>query len=386
MRTADIAIIGAGLTGLSTGYWLAKAGARVVVVDKGRTAYEASSRATGYLSLRGDSPPEIPLAEAAEKLWDTLDQELGYPTEWTQKGRLWTACDEFEWGQLKETFADFSKTNIGFELIDGRRCREIVPAMTDKVIGGIYTPRSGHANPQRTSQAFAWAFRDRGGEILEYHPVLKINTSGGKVKGIETTQGAIHAPVVISCAGPQNSLIAAQFDLNFPIASARFEAMVTAPIPRLYDIALIAHQMSVRQTKRGNLHINGGPHEWLAPRLTGEPPKPNTPIVRNLARRVVELLPGVANVQLIRCWAGITEVTPDQACMIERFDSPEGLLMASAAGHGLGMAPSMGLALSELAMHGTTLLPIAELSARRFSKLPVDWRERINWQPGSYNT
>jgi sarcosine oxidase subunit beta len=386
MRTADVAIIGAGITGLSTAYWLAKQGAKVVVLDKGRTAYEASSRATGYLSLRGDSPPEVPLAMEAERLWHTLDEELGYPTEWTQKGRLWAACDEFEWGQIKETFTEFSKTDVGFQLIDGKRCRELVPQMTDKVIGGIYTPRSGHANAQRTSQAFAWAFVDRGGEILEYHPVLRVITAGGRVTGVETEHGTVHAPVVVSCAGPQNGLIAEQLGLHFPIATARFEAMITAPLPPLYQTALIAHQVSARQTLRGNLHVSGGPHEWIDAVLTREPAKPTTPIIRNLARRLLELLPSVGNIQVLRTWSGVTEVSPDQMCIIEKFASPDGLIMASMSGHGFGMAPSAGLALSELALHGKTRLPVADLSLQRFAGLPRDWRERINWRAGSYNT
>jgi sarcosine oxidase subunit beta len=386
MRTTDVVVIGAGITGLSAAYRLARAGAKVIVLDKGRTAYEASSRATGYLSLRGDCPPEVPLAMVAEKVWGTLDEELGYPTEWTPKGRLWAACNEAEWRDIRETYEQFSKTPVGFELIDGKRCRELVPQMTDDVIGGIHTPRSGHANAQRTSQAYAWAFRDRGGEILENCPVLKVATTAGRVIGVETVHGPVHAGVVVSCAGPQNALIAAQFGVEFPIAAARFEALVTAPLSPLYQVALIAHQLSVRQTGRGNLHVSGGPHEWVHTHLMGEVPKPNTPIVRGMARRVVELLPAIGNTAVVRCWSGVTEVTPDQMCIFERFESPEGLVMASTAGHGFGMSAAAGLVLSDLALHGRTELPAANLSLRRFAGLPTDWRERIHWNPGSYNT
>jgi sarcosine oxidase subunit beta len=386
VRTADVAVIGAGLLGLSAGYWLAKAGVKVIVLDKGRTAYEASSRATGYLSLRGDSYPEIPLAKEAERLWDTLDEELGYPTEWQRSGRLWAATNEEEWTQIKALYRDFAKTDLGFRLIEPRQVRDLVPQITDATLGGVYTPRSGHANPQRTSQAFAWAFQDRGGEICEFEPVTRVRTSGGKVTGVDTTKGSIDAPVVISCAGPQNGLIAEQVGIVFPVASARFEAMITAPLPPLYQTALIAHGLSIRQTKRGNLHINGGPHEWVSVKAAGEPAKPTTPLLRHLARRVVEVLPSVAGIQLLRCWAGIVDVTPDTMCAIERFTSPEGLVMASAASHGFGMAPSMGRVLADLALNGKTPIEIEGLSLSRFQGLPPDWRERIGWQPGAFNT
>ena len=119
MDRADVVIIGAGITGLSAGYWMAKAGAKVIVLDKGRVAWEASSRATGYLSLRGEQPLESPLALEAERLWGTLDDELGYPTEWTPKGRLWAACNEAEMRELEVSFEHFSRTTIPFRMIDG---------------------------------------------------------------------------------------------------------------------------------------------------------------------------------------------------------------------------------------------------------------------------
>src|SRR5438093_146973 len=120
MENADIVIIGAGITGLSAGYWLTKAGVKVVILDKGRTAWEASSRATGYLSLRGEQPLEAPLAARAEQLWHNLDEELGYPTEWTPHGRMWAAYDEEEYRELLLTFQHFSRTDIPFHLIDGK--------------------------------------------------------------------------------------------------------------------------------------------------------------------------------------------------------------------------------------------------------------------------
>ncbi len=386
MRTADIIIIGAGITGLATGYWLAKAGAKVIVLDKGRTAYEASSRATGYLSLRGDSYSEIPLAKEAERLWDNLESELGYPTEWTRSGRLWAATNDKEWAEIRALFDDFNKTDIGFQLIDAKQCLELVPQLTSSILGGIHVPRSGHANPQRTSQAFAWAFQDHGGIISEFEPVTRVRTNGGRVTGVDTNKGSIDAPRVVCCAGPQNAWLADQLGLDFPVAAARLEAMVTAPLPPLYQVALIAHGLSVRQTKRGNLHLNGGPHEWIGVKPSAEPAKPTTPIVRNLARRLIEVLPSVANIQVLRCWAGIVDVTPDQICAIERFSSPDGLIMASASGHGFGMAPSMGRALADLAVQGKTDIPIEELSLARFRNLPKDWREQLGWQPGGYNT
>lgn len=129
MDRADVVIVGAGITGLSAGYRMAKAGAKVVVLDKGRVAWEASSRATGYLSLRADQPDESPLAGVAEEMWGTLSDELGYPTEWTPSGRMWAALDDIQLAELHETFNSFRRSSFPFRLIDGDEARQILPSL-----------------------------------------------------------------------------------------------------------------------------------------------------------------------------------------------------------------------------------------------------------------
>lgn len=151
-------------------------------------------------------------------------------------------------------------------------------------------------------------------------------------------------------------------------------------------MTMVAHGLSLRQTKRGNIHFNGGPHEWVDVALTTEPAKPNTPIIRNMARRLAELFPSLANVQVLRSWAGIVEMTPDVNCVIERLREPDGLIIATASGHGFGLAPSVGLAVCDLALEGRTSLPIEALGLTRFARLDPNWKERRHWTAGKYNT
>jgi sarcosine oxidase subunit beta len=386
MERADVVIVGAGLTGLSAGYWMAKAGAKVIVLDKGRVAWEASSRATGYLSLRAHEPRESPLAAVAEQMWSTLSEELGYPTEWTPAGRMWAAFNDEQYEELKETFESFKQSNIPFRLLDGDEAREIMPALSPQVHGAIHTHHSGHGNPQRTAQAFAWALNDRGGQIRELTPVLAIETNGGKVVGVKSPHGRIATDIVVNAAGPQAGLVGRLVDVDIPVAAARFEAMITAPIPPLFDIALVGHGLSVRQTKRGNIHFNGGPYEWVGVELAKEPAKPNTPLVRNIARRLGEIMPGLQGAHVLRCWSGVVDATPDEMCIVDRLSSPEGFVVAVTSGHGFGMAPSVGLAVSELALNGVTQVPVSQIGLDRFARLDPDWISKMRRDPGQYNT
>ncbi|MGX5802662.1 NAD(P)/FAD-dependent oxidoreductase [Bradyrhizobium sp. Arg314] len=386
MSQFDTIIVGAGLLGLSTAYRMQQTGARVVVLDKGSIAYEASSRAMGFLSLRGETPAESRLAQMAEQIWPTLDDELGYPTEWTQKGRIWVAFSDKELVALKTKYASFQKTDIDFRFVDGAQCRDLVPIVSKEAVAAIYTPRSGHANPQRASQAFAWAFEDLGGVILQDTPVYSLLEKAGRIIGVQTSAGVMHADRVILCAGGYNANLMEKLGIVYPVAPVRVESLVTTPLPPMFDMCFVGRGISIRQTKRGNFHIQGGPYEWVDLEADREPAKPITPIIRNIARRAVEAFPMLGGAQMLRTWGGIVDVTPDQMVLIHKFDSPSGLLAASGGGHGFGMAPAIGVVLTELALTGETNAPIEALTLDRFAGLAFGWRQARGWQAGNYNT
>ena len=130
------------------------------------------------------------------------------------------------------------------------------------------------------------------------------------------------------------------------------------------------------------------PLQWptFAPARTSEPPKPNTPIVRNMARHLAELLPPIAHIQALRSWAGIVDVTPDQGCIIDRLESPDSMIVATASGHGFGLAPSIGKAICGLVLDGKSPTMIEGLGLGRFADIAPDWRSKRMWTAGSYNT
>ncbi|MDE2901886.1 MAG: FAD-dependent oxidoreductase [Chloroflexota bacterium] len=381
MDSADVVVIGGGVSGLTSAYFLAKAGRDVVVVEKGIVGGEASGRNGGMVSERVDEPALIPMAVEAIKIWATLDAELGYPTEFTQKGRLQVAVTEEEMDDLYSERDVALRHGLSAAMVDPSEILDMLPGITGRTLGGLFFANGGHANSQLTVQALAWAFQDLGGRLYQNTAVTGLRVVDDRVTSVVTTGGAIAADMVVGAAGPQTALLAQLVGVHVPVAPARVEILATAPIERAFDIALVGNGLYGRQAASGNLLFGGGAHEWTDVVLTDDPGKPNTPLIRNIARRLAELLPGVADVPVIRSWGGVVEQAPDYMPIIDILECPSNYVVVTASAHGFGIAPATGKAVSDLVLYGETDIDISALRLSRFAGYGPDWREQRGWTP-----
>jgi sarcosine oxidase subunit beta len=371
---AWVIVVGAGVTGLSAAWWLARSGVDVLVLDKGIVGWEASGRNGG-----GASHYQSPLFDEEQRLWPMMDELLGYSTEYRRE-RVVFATTPQHLARYHQTAAICR--NLGYQVddLDPAQVRAAVPLAGDNTIGGIHLRFGGQANPQRTVQAYAWAIQDLGGRILQHAPVTAIRAAGGRVTGVETARGAFACDHLVLAAGPQGEALAAQVGARLPLAPARAEMIVTEPAPMMPIGGADGNGLYGRQTLRGNLAYGGGPHEWLEVGPTGPARRPSTPLLRNLSRRVAELLPGAASLRVIRSWAGVVENTPDGRPVIDRLADPGNLTLATMSGVGFGLSPATGHAIRDLVLEGRcSFADLSKLSLARFEGLPEDWREARGW-------
>ena len=374
MSGSEVVIVGGGVTGLSAGWWLARSGVKVTVLDKFIVGWEASGRNGG-----GASHYSSPLFDEEQRLWPQMDDLLGYPTE-HQKERILIAMTERQWEQYRFVAERHQRLNHPIEVLDVKQVQDAVPLAGDNCFGGVHYKFGGHANPQRSVQAYAWALQDLGGIIHQHSPVTGFETAGGKVTAVKTATATFGCDAVLVAAGPQIPQLMAQLGVDIPLAAARAEMIITEPAPMMPLGGVDGHKLYGRQTMRGNLAYGGGPHEWIDVDETGPAARPSTPLARNLARRLAELLPKAAHLNVIRSWAGVVENSPDGRPIIDRLTSPDNVVVASMSSVGFGLSPASGHAIRDLVIDGKcSFADIDILKLSRFAGLEADWRERRGW-------
>lgn len=374
MSGSEVVIVGGGVTGLSAGWWLARSGVKVTVLDKFIVGWEASGRNGG-----GASHYASPLFDEEQRLWPQMDELLGYPTE-HQKERIIIAMTERQWEQYRFVAERHTRLGHPVELLDTRQVLDAVPLASEKCFGGVHYKFGGHANPQRSVQAYAWALQDLGGKIVQHSPVTGFETAGGKVTAVKTANATYGCDAVVVAAGPQIPQLMAQLGIDVPLAAARAEMIITEPAPMMPIGGVDGHKLYGRQTMRGNLAYGGGPHEWIDVDETGPAARPSTPLSRNLAKRLAELLPKAAHLNVIRSWAGVIENSPDGRPIIDRLSSPDNVVVASMSSVGFGLSPASGHAIRDLVLDGKcSFADIDIFKLSRFDNLEPDWREKRGW-------
>jgi sarcosine oxidase subunit beta len=367
-------VIGGGLHGTSTALHLAQKGLDVLVVEKNTVGRHASGVNAGGVRQLRRHPAEIPISVAAMERWLNLDQFLGADLaamcEFTgHVGQVAVAENETDMAGLVAREAELR--SLGWtheELVDRAELRRLAPALASHCVGGLISRRDGHANPYRTSQAFRLKAERDGVRFQEGTRVVGLAKSGETWR-VETTAGNFQSDVVVNCGGAWAWQIAEMVGEILPRGHFAASMMVSARVPKFLDPVVLGtgRKLSFKQADNGTVIIGGG--ILGIPDLEAETADPVAERLVESARTVYDLFPIMRSATIVRCWAGLEALMPDQIPVIGPSRAVTNLWHAFGfSGHGFQLSPIVGSLLADLIVEGKSPLPLEPFRADRFNE------------------
>ena len=197
----DVVVVGGGVEGCSIAWHLARAGVRVAVLERWQIASAASGASAGGVRQQGRDLREFPLAFRAIDRWRNLEEELNANLDYRRNGHATTCEHEADLAELAKYVLIQRSAGLDLALVEGDDLRQLIPGIAPTVIAAAYSPEDGHANPAKTTQAFADAARRFGATIQTDTEVTAVTKRGDRVTGVETSAGPILADTVVLAAG-----------------------------------------------------------------------------------------------------------------------------------------------------------------------------------------
>lgn len=391
----DVVVIGAGIAGTASAYFLAKRGVSVLLCEKGRVAGEQSSRNWGWVRQQGRDWAELPIMMESNRIWRGLAEETGEADlTFTQSGCVYLIEDE-AMREKYETWHDLAKRHqLDTTMLTQDEVSVQFPNIGGKWLGGMVTETDGRAEPFVAVPALARAARAAGAAVIEECAVRTLETQAGRVTGVVTEQGRVGCGKVVLAGGAWSSGFAANSGTDLPQLIVRSTVARTEPAPPLYTNNISIPGMALRRRADGGYTITSGdlaehylspasfkyflkylkllklsakdvrirpgapkgyPGAWGTPRRWSADaispfermrvlnPDPSPIVIQRIKDRLPIRYPELKDVKLAEAWAGMIDVTPDAVPTLGEDHRIQGLYIATGlSGHGFGIGPAIG--------------------------------------------
>ena len=315
----DVILVGGGGHGLATAYYLARNHGvrRVAVLEKGYIGGGNSGRNTQVVRSNYFHPESAAFYERSLQLYEGLSRELNFNLMLSQRGILTLAHSRHELEAQRRWVNAIRLNGVDSDMLGPEEIRRLVPRLNldshYPVVGGFIQRRGGIARHDAVVWGFARAASRLGADIIQGCEVTGLKRKGGRILGVETNLGTIHAGKLGLAAAGHSSVLARMAGLRLPITSMALQALVTEPIkPALDKVVLSAAiHMYVSQSDRGEIVLGGGAdiHNSYAQRG-------GIPLLEANVRALLELFPSFGRLKMMRQWAGIVDITPDTSPIV----------------------------------------------------------------------
>ena len=370
-----VAIVGGGIVGLASAYYLADRGVSVTVFEKGSIGGGSTGRANGGIRAQFTSPVHVRFSRESMRVWGAFEETFGVEIGYRRTGYLFLAKTSDTAEHLRENVARQNELGVPSEYLPPAEAIEHCPGLNDdRYVGAAYSPTDGFADPHLALQGFLRGAREAGAEIHTGVEVTDVHTRDGRVDRIETEDGVSDVDFVVNAAGPWAGNVAAMVGLELPVSPRRRQLLVAEPAPALPSDAPMTVDVDAsvhfRPESDGAAIVGGRDAD-------GDPERdPDRYRTSNDPDWIVDTLDRAADVAtyfgpetaVVRGWAGLYTVTPDHHPIVEET-IPGFVNAVGFSGHGFMHAPATGQVVAELIVDGTSeTVDVSPLSADRFEQ------------------
>ncbi len=386
----DAVIIGGGLHGLATAYFLARNhGMRsVAVIEKRYIGFGGAGRNTAIVRANQRTQENLPLYKEALELWPILTRELDFNLMFYNCGNLNLAHSEAALKAMRLQVASAQFYSIESHLVDPRQCKELIPALdiSDKprypICGGMYHPPGGIVRHDALVWGLAKMAAKHGIHIHQGTEVTGIRVENGKIVSVDTDKGKIHTPRVLNSAGAYAAAVSYQMlKLRLPISVLTIQAMVTQPLKPFLDhvVSSGSYHCYANQTLKGEIATGAHMDPW--PNYTTQT---TAHYIKHQAEALTEMMPCLKGIKFMRTWGGLADMTPDMAPIMDGNLPVEGYYMNCGWGYfGFKSSAATGKYMAQFLATGECPEILKPFTLRRFEqhRLMGETAALVNYSP-----
>lgn len=381
MNKANIVIIGAGISGLSTAYNLAKKGMKdIVVIDKSFITSGSTGRCGAGVRQQWGTKLNCILAKKSIEFFTTANQELGYEKdiEFKQEGYLILSTSKEEDEVFKKNVEVQNSIGIPSKILTVEEALEIVPHLNkDAFTSASFCKTDGHVNPFLMSEAYYLAARKLGVKFYFYEEVLKIEVNDNKITKVITDKHEFSTDKVVNAAGGFSHEVGEMVGIDLPTFSENHEILVTEPTKRMQGPMVMSFSKNIycQQVPHGSFLMGRSNPEALKNHDISS----SWQFLDEMAKTVCHILPEVGKLRVVRTWGGSYNVSPDHQPIISDIDELPGFYVACGySGHGFMFAPITGILLSQMILNEELEDYAKDLNIKRFkNKTVTDFEKSV---------
>jgi len=372
---ADAVIVGGGVNGCALAYELSKRDIDVAVVERDILASGATGRCGAGMRQQWSTRENVMLAKKSVAIFEQLSEELGADIGLRQGGYLVIVHDEEGMQQSRRNVELQRSLGLDVELLGRDEIPDVVSVLDVEgmdAIGATFCPSDGHADPFKTTYAYAEAAKRQGARFYRFTEVEDVLTKGDEVAGVRTSRGDIAADYVVNAAGAWSKQIAGMADVVLPNVPYKKEILVTERMARVFDAMVISFKDGIYFSQQEEGQVLGGipPPETV----TGYDDTSTLSFLQHMSRTLARYAPVLRHVRVLRQWTGYYDVTPDARPILGEVDTPRGFIQCNGfSGHGFMLAPIVSRVLAQR-IAGER--PDADISGLRYDRFTEEDFER----------